>query len=242
MSTTETIKTYSETAVNQGRQAASSVAEQGRTGLLVAIGAGDVVLDRARTVVTTFRSRAEALPGELQVQADLASKEARTRAEQAAAAVRPEALTETVSGLVETARRQALSTIEELAERGEKVVGDLRRQPAFRRVVRRAEEAVDSVEDALEDVLEETSEAVAEASDTVTSVAQKTKARAEKAIDEVEDEVSAAADAAKATVHDAAEADVTPAPAAKAPRKATRARTATPPKATAVPAKSTPAG
>jgi len=237
MSTTETIKTYSETAVAQGRQAASSVAEQGRTGLLVAIGAGDVVLDRARTVVTTFRSKAEALPGELQVQADLASKEARTRAEQAAAAVRPEVLT----GLVETARRQTLSTIEELAERGEKVVGELRRQPAFRRVVRRAEEAVDTVEDALEDVLEETSEAVGDASDKVTSVAQKAKARADKAIDEVEGEVAAAADAAKATVHDAAEGDVTPAPAAKAPRKATRARTATPPKATAVPAKSTPA-
>ena len=74
MSTTDTLKHYGETLV-----------EQSRTGLLVTIGLGDVAVERARTVVGTVRTRPEALPGEAQVQADLAAKEARTRAEQARA-------------------------------------------------------------------------------------------------------------------------------------------------------------
>ena len=95
--------------------------------------------------------------------------------------MRPEALRSTVVSLVENARTQAATTVEKLAEHGAEVVEDLRRQPAFRKVVRRAERAVDAVEDTLEDVLEETAETVVEASNKATSVAQKTAARVDEA-------------------------------------------------------------
>ena len=68
-----TLKYYGET-----------VAVQNKTVLLAAVGAGDLAVERARAVVGTLRTRAEALPGEAQVQIDLAAKEARTRAEEAA--------------------------------------------------------------------------------------------------------------------------------------------------------------
>ncbi|PZA22113.1 hypothetical protein DMO24_06645, partial [Modestobacter versicolor] len=65
MSRTDTLKSYGETLVDTGR-----------TGLLAAIGAGDAAVDaavtRSRAVFGTVRTRAEALPGEAQVQADLA--------------------------------------------------------------------------------------------------------------------------------------------------------------------------
>jgi heparin binding hemagglutinin HbhA len=246
MSRTDTLKSYGETLV-----------ETGRTGLLAALGAGDVAVDRARTVVGGLRSRAEALPGEAQVQADLGAKEARTRVETAReqarrAAVharttvtelRPETVLGTVTGLVDSARTQALGAIEELAGRGEALVGDLRRQPAFRKVVARTERAVDAVEDGLEDVLEETGETVAQASDTVTSVAQQAAARTGEAVDAATADVQDAAEATKATVADAAAdapaADETPAaPAAKAtPARKRAPKAATVPDPLAVPAK-----
>ncbi|GAB4080652.1 hypothetical protein GCU67_03750 [Modestobacter muralis] len=212
MSRTDTLKHYGETLV-----------ETGRTGLLAALGAGDVAVDRARTVVDGLRSRAEALPGEAQVQADLGAKEARARVvaarEQARRAavharstvteLRPETVLGTVTGLVDGARAQALEAIGELAGRGEQLVGDLRRQPVFRKVVARTERAVDAVEDGLEDVLDETAETVAEASDTVTSVAQKTAARTTAAVESATADVQEAAESTKATLADAAE----PAPA-----------------------------
>ena len=180
MTPTKTVKQYGETAVSTYK-----------TLNLAVIGASDLAVERAKTVLEQFRSKAEALPGEAQVQADLAVKEARTRATEAAGtdrttaqhfatAVRPEVLRSTVESLLETARTQAVATVEKLAEHGAEVVEELRRQPAFRRVVRRAEQAVDVVEDTLEDVLEETAEAVVEASNEVTSVAQKTAAKATK--------------------------------------------------------------
>ena len=254
MSRTDTLKHYGETLV-----------ETGRTGLLAALGAGDVAVDRARTVVgslrstavalpgeahlqadlgameartrletareqartavaqartavDTLRTRAETLTGEAQVQADLGAKEARTRVEAAReqarrAAVqarttvtelRPETVLGTVTGLVDSARAQALEAIGELAGRGEQLVGDLRRQPAFRKVAARTERAVDAVEDGLEDVLDEAGETVAEASDAVTSVAQKTAARTGAAVDAAKADVQDAAETAKATVADAA--------------------------------------
>jgi heparin binding hemagglutinin HbhA len=189
------VKQYGETAVSAYK-----------TLNLAVIGAGDLAVERAKTVVAQLRSQAVALPGEAQVQADLAVKDARTTAHQFAVAVRPEALRSTVVGLVETARTQALSTIEKLAEHGAEVVEDLRRQPAFRKVVRRAERAVDAVEDTLEDVLEETAEAVVEASNEVTSVAQKTAAKATKVAVKAEDKVEDAAEATKATAEKVVEA------------------------------------
>ncbi|MCZ2827876.1 hypothetical protein O2W14_03375 [Modestobacter sp. VKM Ac-2986] len=247
MSRTDTLKHYGETLV-----------ETGRTGLLAALGAGDVAVDRARTVVGGLRSRAEALPGEAQVQVDLGAKEARTRVEAAreqarrAAAqarttvteLRPEAVLGTVTGLVDSARTQALEAIGELAGRGEQLVGDLRRQPAFRKVVARTERAVDAVEDGLEDALAETADTVAEASDTVTSVAQKTAARTGAAVESATAEVQDAAEATKATVADAAAEPATtePAPAEPAVTPSVEAPAAKRAKATvpdplAVPAK-----
>ncbi|MBB3085036.1 hypothetical protein [Geodermatophilus sabuli] len=233
MSTTETLKKVGETVVVQNK-----------TVLLAAVGAGDLAVERARAVVGTLRSRAEALPGEAQVQADLAAKEARTRAEEAAgrardavqsartsaqhvaAAVRPESVKSTVTDLVSTARTQAVATLESLAVRGGEVVEELRRQPTFRKVVFRAERAVDVVEDRLEDVLEETAETVAEASNEVTSVAQKAAAKTAKVVDAAEEKTAQAADTAKATI---AEADVTE--PAKPVKKSSAARKSTPAKA-----------
>jgi heparin binding hemagglutinin HbhA len=246
MTPTKTVKQYGETAVSTYK-----------TLNLAVIGAGDLAVERAKTVLEQFRSKAEALPGEAQVQADLAVKEARSTAHQLAVAVRPETLRSTVTGLIETARTQAFSTVEKLAEHGAEVVEELRHQPAFRRVVRRAEQAVDAVEDTLEDVLEETAETVVDASNKATSVAQKTAAKASKVAAKAEDKVEEVAETTKATAEKTVEAPnsgakpvtaTTPAkkstPAARksSPAKATsatvtRARSAKPANPTAVPAK-----
>ena len=92
MTATQTVKQYGETAVHFAK-----------TPVLATIGAGDLAVQRAKTVVDQLRNRAEALPGAAKVQADLGVKEARTRATEAAGtarttahqlavAVRPEAL------------------------------------------------------------------------------------------------------------------------------------------------------
>jgi heparin binding hemagglutinin HbhA len=255
MTATQTLKHYGETAVKLYK-----------TQLLATVGAGDLAVERTRTVVGQLRSRAVALPGEAQVQVDLAAKEARNRAEEAAgrargavqsartsaehlaSAVRPESVKATVTELVGTARTQAIATIESLAERGAEVIEDLRRQPAFRRVVFRAERAVDTVEGAVDGALEKTGEAVAEASDEVTSVAQKTAAKAGKAIDQAEDATHAAAESAKDTLAEAEAAKPPPRPVkkssaarastpARTSARVTRARTAERTDPTAVPAK-----
>jgi len=219
MSRTDTLKHYGETLV-----------ETGRTGLLAALGAGDAAVVRARTVVDGLRTRVEALPGEALVQADLGAMEARSRVETAReqarrAAVqarttvtelRPETLLGTVTGLVDSARTQALGAIGGLAGRGEQLVGDLRRQPVLRRVVARTERAVDAVEDSLENVLDGTGETVAEASDAVTSAAQQAGARAGEAVEELTTDVQDAAAATRDTVSEAAADDapvVAPEPA-----------------------------
>jgi heparin binding hemagglutinin HbhA len=207
------------------------VAERGRTPLLVAVGAGDLAVEQARTVLASLRSRAEALPGEAQVQVDLATREARTRAEQAAdrarglvTVVRPEAVVNTVTGLVEQARTQAAGTVEALAERGADVLQELRRQPGFRRFAARAEAAVDVVEGAVEEVIEDAAEAVTEASDEVTSLVQKAAARTTKAAARAEAAVDQVADQAKAAIEDTAEAaDEATAKAARKPAKRTTA-------------------
>ncbi|MGY1843470.1 hypothetical protein [Modestobacter sp. SYSU DS0875] len=247
MSRTDALKHYGETLVDTGR-----------TGLLAALGAGDVAVDRARTVVGQFRSRTEALPGEAQVQADLAGKEARTRAEQAraraaqaaaearvraaqareqaaaaaqqarvaaaqartaavdaAATVRPDTVMGTVTGLVETARTQALTTIGELADRGATLVG-----PTFQRFAGRAEQAVDTMEGAVADAAGTAQETVDAASNEVTSVAQKTAARADDALDTVAGETAEAAATTKRRVRDGA-ATATEETAGKPAKKAT---------------------
>src|SRR5918994_6745356 len=125
MTPTQTVKQYGETAVKLYK-----------TQILATIGAGDLAVERAKTVFVQFRSKAEALPGEAQVQADLAAKEARTRATEAAGqartaaqqfatAVRPEVLRSTIESLLETARTQAAASIEKLAEHGAEVVEEL---------------------------------------------------------------------------------------------------------------------
>ena len=189
------------------------VAERGRTPLLVAVGAGDLAVEQARTVLASLRSRAEALPGEAQVQVDLATKEARTRAELAAdrarglaTAVRPDAVVSTLNTLVEQARTQAAGTVEALAVRGADVLQELRRQPGFRRFAVKAEQAVDTVEEVVEEVIEEAAEAVTEASDEVTSLVQKAASRTTKAAAKAEAAVDQVADQAKAAIEDTAQA------------------------------------
>ena len=233
---TETIKSYGEAAVIEGRKVADTLVETGKTGVLAAIGATDVVVDHARSVVGSLRSKAEALPGEAQVQADLAAKEVRTRAE----AARSKA--GNAGGLVGTVREQAASTLSGLAARGEEVVEDLRRQPGFRSVVGRAERAVDTVEDALEDVLDTTDEVVAKASDEVTSVAQKSASKASKAANEVTSAAQKTKARTSKAVDEAKETPTKKAPAKRAAAKRTPAKATTKaplPRATAVPAKST---
>jgi heparin binding hemagglutinin HbhA len=212
MSTAQTVRQYGETVLNQYK-----------TSLLATIGAGDLAVERTRTLVEQLRTRAEALPGEAQVQADLAAKELRTRlgdalsaAQSAAANLRGERVRVTVTELVDNARRQAGETLETLTDRGTEVVEELRRQPGVQRFLGRTERAVDVVEDRVEDLLEETSETVADASSEVTSVAQKAASKAGKAVDEAEETTRSAARSAREGVRSAR----TP----KAPEKATPAR------------------
>src|SRR5919107_847430 len=160
---------------------------------------------------------------EARTRAEEAVRNARTSAQHVASAVRPDAVASTVADLVSTARTQTVATIETLAVRGAEVVEELRRQPVVRKVVGRAERAVDAVEDTLEEVLEETAETVAEASNEVTSIAQKTAAKAEKAIDSAEEATHEVAESAKATL-ESAEQPEAPKPARKrAPAKTTSA-------------------
>src|SRR3954464_5818198 len=108
MTPTQTVKQYGETAVSAYK-----------TLNLAALGAGDLAVERARIVVSQFRQKAEALPGEAQVGIDLAVKEARTRATEAAGSartvaqqfatpVRPEVLRNTVPAAQQTAHPQAV--------------------------------------------------------------------------------------------------------------------------------------
>jgi heparin binding hemagglutinin HbhA len=271
MSTTDTLKQYGETLV-----------ESSRTGLLAAIGAGDVAVERARSTVGIVRTRAEALPGEAQAQADLAVKEARIRAEQAraraaqatadararaaqaaeqagdaassarsavssaVATVRPETVLATVSTLVGAARAQAVSTLVELAGRGEKVVEELRSQPLVRRVAGRAEQTVDAVAETVEDTLAETADTVEAASNEVTSVAQKIAARADKAVEEATSSTEAAAETTKRRVRATTAPKADDKGTGRGTKRTTTVETVeastTPvPDPTAVPAKNTPA-
>jgi heparin binding hemagglutinin HbhA len=238
MTRTETVKHIGETLVDRAK-----------TPILAAVGAGDLAMERALTAVGRVRSRAESLPGDAQVQADLAVKEARTRADEArtrateavgrtrtaaqqvAAVAHPETVRSTVQGLVGTARTQAASTVEALASRGEKVVDELRRQPGFKRVVRRTENAVDTVQSRVDDGLKGSAGTVSGAADEVTSLAQKTAGRANRTAERAEKQVAEAAQSAKSTVDKAAPA----APAKRAParKNTTAARKATPAKASA---------
>jgi heparin binding hemagglutinin HbhA len=210
MSTAQTVRHYGETVLNQYK-----------TSLLATIGAGDLAVERTRTLVEQLRTKAEALPGEAQVQADLAAKELRTRlndaltaAQQFATTLRREDVRGTLAGLVESAREQAEGTLEQLSDRGAEVVEELRRQPGVQRFLGRTERAVDVVEDRVEDLLEETSEAVADASSEVTSVAQKAASKAEKAVDEAEESTRSAARSARSGVR-AARSTEAKAPARK---------------------------
>jgi heparin binding hemagglutinin HbhA len=165
------------------KQYGETAAKLYKTQLLATVGAGDLAVERATTAVSR----------------------ARTAAQQFATSVRHESVRSTVISLVDTARTQATSTVESLAERGEGVVDELRSQPGFRRIVRRAESAVDAVEDKLEDVIEDTAQAVTEASNEVTSVAQKTAAKAAQVADKAEKKVDEAAKSTKETVESAAQ-------------------------------------
>lgn len=201
----------------------------------------ETVKQYGETVVTVAKPAVLAAIGA----GDLAVERARSTAHQLAVVARPEALRSSLTGLVETARTQALATIGTLAGRGAEVVDDLRQQPGIRRVVRRAERAVDTVEETLEDVLEETAEAVAGVSDEVTSVAQKTAARTSRAAAAAEEKVADVAEEARAAAGGAVATDpvkkttaARTAPARATTARVTRARTARPADPTAVPAKS----
>lgn len=205
MTPTQTVKQYGENVVTVAKPA-----------VLACIGAGDLAVERAKAVFGQFVSKSQALPGEAQVQADLAVKEARTRATEAAGNARTTAHQLAVA----TRRRRCAAPSPAWSNRphpgrrhrrvpgrrGAEVVEELRHQPGFRRVVRRAERAVDTVEDALEDVLEETAEAVVEASNEVTSVAQKTAAKATKVKALAEDKVEDVLGSREATAKKAVEA------------------------------------
>jgi heparin binding hemagglutinin HbhA len=197
MSNTEILKTYGETALKVYK-----------TQLLVTIGAGDLVVERARGVVEQLRARAEALPHQAQVQADPAAREARPRATEAAGRGRtvvqaarttaaafgerakPETVRTTVTDLLETARSQAAPILGTLVVRGAGVVDELRRELAFHDVVPGAERVDDAVVITLEDV-EVVSETVAEESGEVTSVAQKTAVTAAAKADPAADDPTA---------------------------------------------------
>jgi heparin binding hemagglutinin HbhA len=223
------------TATQTVRQYGETVLAQYKTSLLATLGAGDLAVERTRELVGTLRGRAEALPGEAQVQADLAAKELRTRVTDAVSAaqhlvaeLRREDVRSTVARLVEEAREQAEATLGQLSERGAEVVEELRRQPGVQRFLGRTEAAVDAVEDRVEDLLEETGDAVAEASNEVTSVAQKAAAKAGKAVDSAEDTAREAAGTAKRNVRAARAPKASADKSAPARKRAGRTTVTTP--------------
>ncbi len=178
------------------------VAERSRRQLLVAVGAGDLAVEQARTALA----------------------QARANSRQLAVAVRPDTVVSTLAGLVEQARTQANATVEQLADRGADVLQELRTQPGFRRLAVRAEQAVDRVEDVVEDAIEETAEAVTEVSDEVTSLVQKAASRTAKVAARAEAAVDEAADSAKSAIEETAElTDEATAEAAREPAKRTTA-------------------
>ena len=188
-----------------------------RPAVLAAIGAGDLAVERAKTVLGQFRLQGRGAAGRgpgpgrpgRQGGPHPGHRGRRHRPHHGPPARRRRPS----RGAAQHRRRPGrdrphpgVATVEKLAEHGAEVVEDLRRQPAFRRVVRRAERAVDAVEDTLEDVLEETAETVVEASNKATSVAQKTAAKASKVAAKAEDKVEDAAETTKATAEKAVEA------------------------------------
>lgn len=152
------------------------------------IGASDHAAKLARALVTDLRTRTETLPADLKNRAhelpsDVlgATGQARNRATAQAAAVRPEVLLDAVRAAVTDAVEAARKALARYEKRGQMVVADLRRAPAFTRVLKRAESAVDQVEDALEELIKDAQGELRGARKSAGSTATKAKATARKA-------------------------------------------------------------
>lgn len=164
MTINQDVKTLGQDLTDQAKGAGDAAVEQTKTAiatvktpLYAVIGASDHAAKVARELVTDLRTRAESLPVDLKNRTENlpgevrgAAEGARERATAQAATVRPEAIRETVRGVLTEAVETARKAVRRYEKRGQMVVADIRRAPGFTKVLKSAEGAVDRVEDALE--------------------------------------------------------------------------------------------
>jgi len=253
MSINQDIKTLGKDLTDEARNAGQASVEQTKntvsavkTPVYAVIGASDHAAKVARELVTDLRSRAETFPADLKTRAENlpgevrgAADEARLRATAQASAVRPEALRETVIGVLTEAVSTARKAVRRYEKRGQMVVADLRRTPGFTKVLKSAEGAVDLVEDALEGLIRDAQGELKDVRKSAGNTASKAKATVRKASTRktpVRKSTPAKSNTAKAT---AAKVTATRATATKARATKARATKATATKATATKATAT---
>lgn len=196
------------------KAAGDTAIQTAKTPFYAVIGASDHAAKFARARVADLRTRVEHAPADLRARAENLPGDVRTAAEQArdranaqAGYVRPDAVRDTVKSAVTEVVDTALKTVRRYEKRGQMVVADLRRSPGFTRVLKTAENAVDSVEDKLEDL-------ISDAQGELTDARKVTRSSAGQA---------------KATVRQASTKKTAPAKARKAPaaKKATSTKATT---------------
>jgi heparin binding hemagglutinin HbhA len=143
--------------------------------LFAVVGAYDVAFEQARQIPTQVRRAVEELPEQV--------KSLRGR----------------VEGTATQLQDQAVTVYGELAERGERVYAQLRRQPVVQQAVETAEKAADTAETAVDGAVD-TAETAGE---TVKQGGRDTSAAAKKALAKAAEQVEETGDAAAATAKQA---------------------------------------
>lgn len=184
MSIASDIKSYGETAFEQTKVVAAEASKP----LYALVGAGEIAVEQSKQ----FASKAQEQATDLREKAAKQATDLRGKVEPYFAQLQekveglpeqlrqldPAALKELVSKYFQETSAQAISLYADLTNRGEKVVEELRKQPAVAKVFAGVEDAVDTVEDKIGDLLGRGSEKVAEAADKVEDEAKAVKAEA----------------------------------------------------------------
>jgi heparin binding hemagglutinin HbhA len=181
-------------AREQAAQAIGGAAEQARTPLMAALGAGDIATQAVRDTLNTVRSqlneRAEsAKAGVNDLPSDLG--ELRDRLDPAE-----------LRKLVDTYTQSAVKIYKSLADRGEDTFGRLRSQPQVQRAWSQVETAQDRVGDAVGDVRGLADDVLGRVSRTTRSVGEKAARAAEKTAADTAETVKKTGDEAAQAVKD----------------------------------------
>lgn len=170
------------------KAAGDTALQTAKTPFYAVIGASDHAAKFALARVADLRTRVEHAPADLRTRAENLPGDVRTAAEQArdranaqVGYVRPDAVRDTVKSAVGEVVDTAIKTVRRYEKRGQMVVADLRRSPGFTRVLKTAENAVDSVEDKLEDLISDAQGELTDARKATRSSAGQAKATVRKA-------------------------------------------------------------